>query len=74
VGFGSDITIAELAAQVAKVTEYQGTISFDSSRPDGTPRKWMDSNRLNQLGWLAQVGLNAGLSMAYEDFLMVLPD
>lgn len=69
VGFGSDITINELAHAVAKATGYQGNISFDSSKPDGAPRKWMNSERLNKLGWSAQVGLERGLQIAYDQFL-----
>jgi GDP-L-fucose synthase len=67
VGFGSDITIAELAHAVAKATGYQGNISFDSTKPDGSPRKWMSSERLNNLGWNAQVGLEQGLALAHQD-------
>lgn len=69
VGFGSDVTIADLAHTVGKVIGYQGEICFDSTKPDGAPRKLMDSSRLNSLGWLAKVNLEAGLKMAYEDFL-----
>jgi GDP-L-fucose synthase len=69
VGFGSDITIAELAHQVANATGYDGKISFDSTKPDGAPRKWMDSGRLNRLGWHAETDLQIGLAIAYEDFL-----
>jgi GDP-L-fucose synthase len=69
VGSGSDITIAELAEIVAKTTGYQGKISFDPSKQDGAPRKWMDSSRLNQLGWKAQVGLQAGINVAYANFI-----
>ena len=69
VGFGSDITIAKLANAVAIATGYQGKISFDPSKPDGAPRKWMDSSRLNRLGWKASVGLEYGLQKTYEDFL-----
>jgi len=69
VGFGSDITINELAHAVAKATGYQGAISFDPSKPDGSPRKWMDSSRLNQLGWTAQVSLEQGLRQAYLAFI-----
>ena len=72
VGFGSDVTIAELAIAVAKATGYQGKISFDPSKPDGSPRKWMESSRLNQLGWRAVVGLEQGLQKAYEDFRLGL--
>jgi GDP-L-fucose synthase len=69
VGFGLDITIAELATAVAKATHYSGKIVFDSSKPDGSPQKWMSSVRLNQLGWSPQVDLFGGLSHAYKDFL-----
>jgi GDP-L-fucose synthase len=69
VGYGHDITIRELAETIARVIGYEGDIAFDPSRPDGTPRKFMDSNRLNELGWQAQVGLEAGLKTAYQDFL-----
>ncbi|MDH6154033.1 GDP-L-fucose synthase [Polynucleobacter sphagniphilus] len=69
VGFGSDITIAELAMAVAKATGYQGAISFDPSKPDGAPRKWMDSSRLNNLGWHAEVSLEQGLKSTYEQFI-----
>jgi len=69
VGFGSDVTIAQLAGEVAKATGYVGKISFDPSKPDGTPRKWMDSTRLNQLGWRAKVALKQGLQEAYREFL-----
>ena len=69
VGFGSDITIQELAVAVGQTIGYQGTINFDTSKPDGSPRKLMDSGRLNALGWQSQVGLDAGLAAAYQDFL-----
>jgi GDP-L-fucose synthase len=70
VGFGSDITIKELALAVCKTVGYQGLIDFDTSKPDGSPRKLMDSSRLNALGWHAQVGLEAGLAAAYQDFIL----
>ena len=66
VGFGSDIAISELANAVAKVTGYRGLISFDSSKPDGTPRKLMDSSRLNNLGWKADVDIVRGLDITYR--------
>lgn len=69
VGFGDDVTIAQLAQAVSSVIGYSGIIDFDVTKPDGTPRKWMDSSRLNQLGWNAKIELNAGLALAYEDFL-----
>ncbi|MDG1108528.1 MAG: GDP-L-fucose synthase [Burkholderiaceae bacterium] len=69
VGFGDDITITELAQTVSQVVGYQGEITFDRSKPDGTPRKLMDSSRLSALGWRARVGLAQGLKVAYDDFL-----
>jgi len=69
VGFGSDISIAELANAVCHAVGYQGQIDFDPTQPDGSPRKLMDSSRLNALGWQAQVGLVEGLRLAYADFL-----
>jgi GDP-L-fucose synthase len=69
VGCGHDITIRELAETIAQVIGYAGPIAFDPSKPDGTPRKLMDSTRLNALGWRAQVDLETGLEKAYEDFL-----
>jgi GDP-L-fucose synthase len=69
VGCGHDVTIGELAATIARVIGFQGDIAFDPSKPDGAPRKLMDSTRLNKLGWQAQVGLEDGLKAAYKDFL-----
>ncbi len=69
VGCGQDITIRQLAEAIARVAGYQGEITFDPSKPDGTPRKLMDSTRLNVLGWQAKVELEVGLKKAYEDFL-----
>jgi GDP-L-fucose synthase len=69
VGCGSDITIADLAKIVAKVIGYQGEIAFDPSKPDGTPRKLMDSSRLNRMGWEPKVELEQGLAIAYQEFL-----
>jgi GDP-L-fucose synthase len=69
VGFGSDVTIAEVAQMIAQTVGYSGRIVFDATKPDGTPRKWMDSARLNNLGWKAQVTLHDGLARAYKDFL-----
>ena len=69
VGYGSDVTIAELAKAIGGAVGYQGRIGFDSTKPDGAPRKWMDSGRLNELGWVPQVGLTRGLELAYQDFV-----
>jgi GDP-L-fucose synthase len=68
VGCGEDVTIKELAELIAKVIGYQGEIEFDTSKPDGTPRKLMDSSRLQELGWQPQMDLERGLANAYEDF------
>jgi GDP-L-fucose synthase len=73
VGFGSDVTIAELAQAVGQAVGYRGSITFDSGKPDGAPRKWMDSSRLNALGWRAQVDLVAGLRAGYADFVQSHP-
>lgn len=69
VGAGFDVTIRELAETIKAVVGFQGAISFDSSQPGGAPRKWMDSARLNGLGWEAEVNLGEGLARAYADFL-----
>ena len=68
VGFGSDVTIAELAKAVGEAVGYEGSISFDLSKPDGTPRKWVDSSKVNRLGWLPKVDLACGIRYAYRDF------
>ena len=72
VGSGRDVTIAELARTIAQTVGYQGQIKFDTSKPDGTPRKLMDSSRLNALGWHAKVDLQLGLQTTYQDFLREL--
>lgn len=69
VGCGHDITIRELAEIIARVIGYQGAITLDPSKPDGAPRKLMDSTRLHALGWQAKVALETGLEKAYEDLL-----
>jgi GDP-L-fucose synthase len=69
IGFGSDVTIKELAEMIGEVVGYQGAISFDSSKPDGTPKKLMNSDRLKGMGWQAAVQLRDGLHMAYKSFL-----
>ncbi len=69
VGCGYDITIRELAGIVATAIGYRGEIAFDPTKPDGAPRKLMDSHRLNALNWQAKVVLSDGLALAYKDFL-----
>jgi GDP-L-fucose synthase len=68
VGYGSDVTIKELAEKVKIAVGYRGSISFDPARPDGPPRKWMNSSRVNQLGWGPQIDLDEGLRLAYQSF------
>ena len=67
-GSGTDVTIAEVAQTIARVVGFEGKIEFDSSKPDGVPRKLMDSSRLNALGWKANVDLLRGLADAYTEF------
>lgn len=69
IGYGWDITIAQLAQAVGQAVGYQGRIDFDPTKSDGTPRKLMDSGRINALGWQANVSLQNGLMLAYQDFL-----
>jgi GDP-L-fucose synthase len=69
VGTGEDCTIRELAQTIAKVTGFKGQLSFDASKPDGAPRKLMDVSRLRALGWQATIGLEEGLSDAYQWFV-----
>ncbi|AWB33034.1 GDP-L-fucose synthase [Orrella marina] len=68
VGYGEDISIRDLAKIVSRTVGYKGDIVFDSSKPDGTPRKLMDSSRLSRLGWQAMISLEDGLAIAYDDF------
>ena len=69
VGYGSDVTIAQLAQTIAAVIGFNGAIDFDPSKPDGSPKKLMDSARLKALGWYATVNLETGLQSAYANFL-----
>ena len=69
VGTGSDITIADLAHLVKKIVGFEGEIVFDTSKPDGTPKKQLDVSRINQLGWKATTELEAGIRKAYSSFL-----
>jgi GDP-L-fucose synthase len=73
IGVGEDVTIVELARLIGEVTGFEGSIEFDRSKPDGTPRKLMDVSRLNRLGWKAKVGLREGLELAYKDFCSAEP-
>ena len=73
IGTGEDITIAEFARVVAEVVGYSGEIGFDTSRPDGTPRKLLDVSRLARLGWRATTSLEDGLKRAYAAYQAILP-
>jgi len=74
VGSGTDVTIRELSEIVAGITGFQGRITFDPSKPDGTPRKLMDVTRLAQLGWTASIGLKEGIQATYDWYLAQSPD
>ncbi len=69
VGTGVDLSIGELANEISSIIGYEGQISWDSSKPDGTPRKLLDVSKLRSLGWEASVSLQEGIKLAYEDFL-----
>ncbi len=74
VGTGEEISILDLAHLIAKTVGYQGTIGFDKTKPDGTPRKLMDSTRLHSLGFRHKTGLKEGIRLTYEDFLSKVGD
>ena len=69
IGSGREITVRQLTETVSQITGFQGKIVWDTSKPDGTPRKLLDSSRLFALGWRPQVDLEAGIQLAYQDFL-----
>ncbi|WP_225871016.1 GDP-L-fucose synthase [Pedobacter frigiditerrae] len=69
IGTGEDLTIKELALTIAAVVGYKGELNFDSTKPDGTPRKLMDVSKLHNLGWKHQIELKEGLKLAYQDYL-----
>ena len=68
VGTGSDVTIAELAQTIGEVVGYTGAIGFDPTKPDGTPRKWLDVSKATELGWTASIGLREGIASTYQWF------
>jgi GDP-L-fucose synthase len=68
IGVGEDVTIRELAQTICDVLDYKGRLTFDTSKPDGTPRKVLDVTRMHQLGWKAKTDLKTGLRRAYADF------
>lgn len=69
IGSGTDVTIRELAELIQKTVGFTGKIVFDSSKPDGTPRKLMDVTKINKLGWKAKISLEEGIKKTYQDFV-----
>ena len=69
VGCGEDLSIKELVELIKKVVGFEGEINFDTSKPDGTPRKLMDISKMKSLGWSPKINLEQGIKLAYEDFL-----
>ena len=69
VGTGKDITIKDLALLIKEVSGFKGKLIFDTSRPDGTPRKLMDVSKLHQMGWKHSIELDEGIRIVYEDFV-----
>jgi GDP-L-fucose synthase len=71
IGAGKDLSIRELAQLVCEAVGFRGRLEFDRTKPDGTPRKLMDSGKLERLGWRAQISLREGIGKTYEDFCRV---
>jgi GDP-L-fucose synthase len=69
IGTGEDLTIQQLAETIQKITGHQGEIIWDSSKPDGTPRKLMDISKMHELGWKHQVQLEEGIQLTYDWFV-----
>lgn len=70
IGVGKDISIAEMAMMIKKISGYQGAVSFDTSMPDGTFQKLLDVSKINSLGWTATIGFEEGVRRTYEDFII----
>jgi GDP-L-fucose synthase len=68
IGSGIEVSIKELAQTVQRVVGYEGVLRFDPTKPDGTPRKYLDCTKIHKLGWNHKVELEAGIAMAYQDF------
>jgi len=69
IGVGREITIREAAELIAEIVGFRGNLVFDTSKPDGTPRKLLDISRLHALGWRAKIGFREGIAKAYADYL-----
>jgi GDP-L-fucose synthase len=72
VGTGSDISISELASVIASITGFKGLVKWDASKPNGTPRKVLETSKITQLGWAPRVSLEEGLKLTYEQMLLEL--
>lgn len=72
IGVGKDISIKDLAHLVKKITDFRGEIIFDSEKPDGTPRKLMDTSKLNSLGWQPKINLEEGIASVYKEYVLHL--
>ena len=72
IGVGHDVTMAELAGLVQQAVGYTGQITFDTAKPDGTPRKLLDVGRINAHGWEASTRMQTGLAVAYREFLTTI--
>ena len=68
VGTGEDVTIQELAELIASIVKYGGKITYDTSKPDGTPRKLMDVSKISAMGWKARIGLQEGIEKVYREY------
>lgn len=73
IGFGSDISIADLATLIARITGFTGVIKYDTTKPDGTPRKLLDITKANSLGWKASIGLEQGIQSVYQEIKLRKP-
>jgi GDP-L-fucose synthase len=72
IGVGEDISIADLANLIKTIVSFEGTLKFDTSKPDGTPRKLMDVSKLNALGWKASIPLKEGIENVYHNHFSIL--
>jgi GDP-L-fucose synthase len=72
IGWGKDIAIAELANLIKEVIGYEGIFHFDTSKPDGTPRKLLDTSKINKLGWFPKIELREGIKKTVEEFIKLI--
>ena len=71
IGTGKELTIAELASMIQRIIGHKGKIIWDSSKPDGTPRKLLDNSKIKELGWYYSIDLSDGIIKTYESFLKI---